>query len=211
MTDLFLKPFNLDSMPAAFSSRRFCNEARRRESSICLSRALRFAFFPLVFARRALDRYITLLTGINQSKGANQLSQHYDLTVSYIVTLLRKAFPFHPRPYRWDRVWQAWSLEWGQFHLVEACGDPPHLHLEHSPGLDPSKTELRWKNCVHDGDYTKSLSQCSIHCPAVRPTIGAIVRHWFGMSFAKCRSFSSSSLFHSVFFMEGSSHSYLQT
>ena len=78
MTYLFLKPFNLDSMPAALSSRRFCSEARRRESSICLSRAFRFAFFPFVFARRALDRYTTLLIGMNQCKRSTPLSQHYD-------------------------------------------------------------------------------------------------------------------------------------
>ncbi len=51
---LFFNPFNLDSIPAALSSRRFCSDASRRESSICLSRAFRFAFFPFVFARRAL-------------------------------------------------------------------------------------------------------------------------------------------------------------
>jgi len=43
---------------------------------------------------------------------------------------------------------------------------------------------------------------------AVRPTIGAMVRHCVGIIFAKCSSFSSSSRVHSVFLMEGSSHSY---
>ncbi len=38
------------SMPAARSSRRFCSAASRRASSSCFSRALRFAFFPCVFA-----------------------------------------------------------------------------------------------------------------------------------------------------------------
>jgi hypothetical protein len=39
--------------------------------------------------------------------------------------------------------------------------------------------------------------------------MGAIVRHWVGMSLARCSSFSSSSRVHSVFLMLGSSHSYL--
>lgn len=38
--------------------------------------------------------------------------------------------------------------------------------------------------------------------------MGAMVRHCVGMSFARWSSFSSSSLVHSVFLMEGSSHSY---
>lgn len=38
--------------------------------------------------------------------------------------------------------------------------------------------------------------------------MGAIVRHWVGMSLARCSSFSSSSRVHSVFLMAGSSHSY---
>ena len=38
--------------------------------------------------------------------------------------------------------------------------------------------------------------------------IGAMVRHWLGISLARCNNFSSSSLFHSVFLIEGSSHSY---
>jgi len=42
----------------------------------------------------------------------------------------------------------------------------------------------------------------------VRPTIGAMVRHWVGISLARCSSFSSSSRVHSVFLMAGSSHSY---
>ena len=40
------------------------------------------------------------------------------------------------------------------------------------------------------------------------PMIGAIVRHWHGISLARCSSFSSSSRVHSVFLIEGSSHSY---
>lgn len=47
----------------------------------------------------------------------------------------------------------------------------------------------------------------SRHCAAVLPIIGAIVLHWVGISLAKCKSFSSSSLFHSVFFILGSNHS----
>ena len=35
-----------------------------------------------------------------------------------------------------------------------------------------------------------------------------MVRHWQGYNLAKCNNFSSSSLVHSVFFIEGSSHSY---
>ena len=35
-----------------------------------------------------------------------------------------------------------------------------------------------------------------------------MVRHWQGYNLAKCNSFSSSSRVHSVFFMEGSNHSY---
>merc|ERR1719446_1103702 len=38
--------------------------------------------------------------------------------------------------------------------------------------------------------------------------MGAIVRHCVGKSLARCSSFSSSSLVHSVFFTLGSSHSY---
>ena len=38
--------------------------------------------------------------------------------------------------------------------------------------------------------------------------IGAIVRHWHGISLARCSSFSSSCRVHSVFLIEGSSHSY---
>lgn len=37
--------------------------------------------------------------------------------------------------------------------------------------------------------------------------IGAIVRHWVGISLARCNNFSSSSLLHSVFLILGSSHS----
>jgi len=33
-------------MPAARNSRRFCNDAKRRASSSCFSRALRLAFLP---------------------------------------------------------------------------------------------------------------------------------------------------------------------
>ena len=40
-------------MPAALSSLFFWSMARRRASSSCLSRALRLAFLPWVFARRA--------------------------------------------------------------------------------------------------------------------------------------------------------------
>mmetsp|Transcript_8259 Transcript_8259/g.30467 ORF Transcript_8259/g.30467 Transcript_8259/m.30467 type:complete len:215 (+) Transcript_8259:1905-2549(+) len=66
------------------------------------------------------------------------------------------------------------------------------------------------------GSYDSSLSQAasssfsylSKHWAGVRPTIGAIVRHCVGISLAKCNSFSSSSLVHSVFLMLGSSHSY---
>lgn len=54
----------------------------------------------------------------------------------------------------------------------------------------------------------KRYSYLSKHCAAVRPMIGAIVRHCVGISLAKCSSFSSSSLDHSVFLMLGSSHSY---
>ena len=35
-----------------------------------------------------------------------------------------------------------------------------------------------------------------------------MVRHWHGYNFAKCSNFSSSSRVHSVFLIEGSSHSY---
>ena len=38
--------------------------------------------------------------------------------------------------------------------------------------------------------------------------MGAIVRHCVGINFARCSSFSSSSRVHSVFLIEGSSHSY---
>ena len=47
-----------------------------------------------------------------------------------------------------------------------------------------------------------------MHWAAVRPTMGAIVRHWHGYSFARCSSFSSSSRAHSVLRIDGSSHSY---
>ena len=53
-----------------------------------------------------------------------------------------------------------------------------------------------------------SFSYRSKHCAGVRPTMGAMVRHWVGMSLARCSSFSSSSRVHSVFLMLGSSHSY---
>ena len=56
---------------------------------------------------------------------------------------------------------------------------------------------------------SSSFSYRSKHCAGVRPTMGAIVRHWVGMSLAKCSSFSSSSRVHSVFLMLGSSHSNL--
>ena len=42
----------------------------------------------------------------------------------------------------------------------------------------------------------------------MRPTMGAIVRHCVGISFAMCSSFSSSSRDHSIFLIDGSSHSY---
>jgi len=47
----------------ALSSRRFCSDARRRASSSCFSRALRFAFLPFVFASRARasDQGLTLV------------------------------------------------------------------------------------------------------------------------------------------------------
>merc|ERR1719225_2225555 len=54
---------------------------------------------------------------------------------------------------------------------------------------------------------SNKCSYLSKHCAAVRPTMGAMVRHWVGISLAKCNSFSSSSLAHSVFLMLGSSHS----
>merc|ERR1719319_1889137 len=37
--------------------------------------------------------------------------------------------------------------------------------------------------------------------------MGAMVRHWVGISLVRCSSFSSSSFAHSVFLIEGSSHS----
>jgi hypothetical protein len=55
---------------------------------------------------------------------------------------------------------------------------------------------------------SSSFSYRSRHWAAVRPTMGAIVRHWVGMILARWRSFSSSSRIHSVFLIEGSSHSY---
>lgn len=54
---------------------------------------------------------------------------------------------------------------------------------------------------------SSSFWYLSRHCVAVRPTIGAIVRHCVGINFARCRSFSSSSFDHSIFRMPGSSHS----
>ena len=55
---------------------------------------------------------------------------------------------------------------------------------------------------------SNSRSYRSKHCAAVLPTNGAIVRHWQGYNLAKCNNFSSSSLVHSVFLIDGSSHSY---
>ena len=52
-------------------------------------------------------------------------------------------------------------------------------------------------------------SQCSRHCAAVLPTMGAIVLHCVGISLAKCNNFSSSSRLHSVFLILGSNHSNL--
>ncbi|TNN62805.1 hypothetical protein EYF80_027031 [Liparis tanakae] len=54
-----------------------------------------------------------------------------------------------------------------------------------------------------------SDSISSSHWAAVRPMMGAMVRHWVGISLARWSSFSSSSLDHSVFLMLGSNHSYL--
>ena len=55
---------------------------------------------------------------------------------------------------------------------------------------------------------SNSRSYRSKHWAAVLPTRGAMVRHWHGYNFAKCSNFSSSSRVHSVFLIEGSSHSY---
>mmetsp|Transcript_6460 Transcript_6460/g.17869 ORF Transcript_6460/g.17869 Transcript_6460/m.17869 type:complete len:206 (-) Transcript_6460:2389-3006(-) len=55
---------------------------------------------------------------------------------------------------------------------------------------------------------SNNRSYRSKHCVAVRPTMGAIVRHCVGISLARCNSFSSSSRVHSVFLIAGSSHSY---
>lgn len=57
--------------------------------------------------------------------------------------------------------------------------------------------------------WSSNFSYLSKHCAGVRPTMGAMVRHWQGISLARCSSFSSSSRVHSVFLMDGSSHSYL--
>jgi len=54
---------------------------------------------------------------------------------------------------------------------------------------------------------SSSCSYFSWHCAAVRPTIGAIVRHWAGISLARWSNFSSSSRDQSTFFMDGSNHS----
>jgi len=54
---------------------------------------------------------------------------------------------------------------------------------------------------------SSSFWYLSRHCVAVRPTIGAIVRHCVGINFARCSSFSSSSLDHSTLRILGSSHS----
>jgi len=62
------------------------------------------------------------------------------------------------------------------------------------------------------GEFTRggggAGGRTSRHCAGVRPTMGAMVRHCVGMSLARWRSFSSSSRVHSVFLMDGSSHSY---
>lgn len=47
----------------------------------------------------------------------------------------------------------------------------------------------------------------SRHWVAVRPTMGAMVRHWVGINLARCSSFSSSSRDHSTLRIPGSSHS----
>lgn len=65
---------------------------------------------------------------------------------------------------------------------------------------------LRFCNVI---TYSK-ISYLSRHWAAVRPTMGAMVLHWVGMSLAKWSSFSSSSRPHSVFLMLGSSHSNLR-
>lgn len=74
---------------------------------------------------------------------------------------------------------------------------------------------MRGNSCLWTWCYTvtqlktyKRYSYRSKHCAAVRPIIGAIVLHWVGISLAKCSSFSSSSLDHSVFLILGSNHSY---
>ena len=61
--------------------------------------------------------------------------------------------------------------------------------------------------CQVSGDARVQVSHLSRHWAAVLPTMGAMVRHWVGISLARCSSFSSSSFAHSVFLIEGSSHS----
>lgn len=75
------------------------------------------------------------------------------------------------------------------------------LTLHRQPLAAPSAAA---RECAATG-----WAHLSRHCAGVRPTMGAMVRHCVGMSFARCSSFSSSSRVHSVFLMLGSSHSYL--
>ena len=54
---------------------------------------------------------------------------------------------------------------------------------------------------------SSSFWYLSRHWVAVLPTMGAIVLHCVGISFARCSSLSSSSFDHSILRMPGSSHS----
>mmetsp|Transcript_47895 Transcript_47895/g.97894 ORF Transcript_47895/g.97894 Transcript_47895/m.97894 type:complete len:225 (-) Transcript_47895:190-864(-) len=157
---LFFLFFLCISIPAAFSSLRFCKIARRRASSSCFSLALRFAFFPRVLANLARASESISFSSSSMSTGSGLAGLHSGL--GSISPGLRRR---------------------GSSPSSGAC---PSLRIASS----------------------NSFSYRSRHCAAVRPTMGAMVRHCVGMIFARCSSFSSSTLVHSVFLMLGSSHSY---
>jgi hypothetical protein len=83
------------SMPAAFSSRFFCNDARRLASSNCFSLALRFAFLPVA-------------KGVRRARQVSKVRVKANLWCLPDVLSPRRAFPFRLHPYRQDLVSPVW-------------------------------------------------------------------------------------------------------
>ena len=133
---------------------------------------------------------------------------------------------YHRRPCRWGRGGRASPRGWGRSLRASAYVPQSPRHpvpppsFAHRPEdariwkltsnfpigvqtIGKSKENRSWWLFV----YWKIGTRLSRHWVAVLPIIGAIVLHCVGISLARCSNFSSSSRLHSVFLIDGSSHS----